>query len=111
MSNVSRKAFLSVLPSVLSPKEKLAQVIADELIGLYNDTDLLRIYARIDELDEQLLDILAYDYKIDWWDKGLTLAEKRRTCVVDDAAWKRQPLPRPRKDIDVLHAGVLVVAT
>lgn len=79
MSNVSREAFLSVLPSVLNPKEKLAQVIADELIGLYNDNDLLRIYARIDELDEQLLDILAYDYKIDWWDKGLTLAEKRRT--------------------------------
>ena len=79
MSNVSREAFLSVLPSVLSPKEKLAQVIADELIGLYNDTDLLRIYARIDELDEQLLDILAYDFKIDWWDKGLTLDEKRRT--------------------------------
>lgn len=79
MSDVSRKSILSVFPSALADKQKLAEVVANELISLYNDNDLLRIYTRIDELDEALLDILAYDFKIDWWDENLTLAEKRRT--------------------------------
>lgn len=79
MSEVSRKAILSVFPSAIADKKKLAEVVANELISLYNDNDLLRIYTRIDELDEALLDVLAYDFKIDWWDENLTLSEKRRT--------------------------------
>jgi phage tail P2-like protein len=42
------------------------------------------IYARIDELPEDVLDVLAYDFKVDWWDKSLTLAEKRATLK---ASW------------------------
>jgi phage tail P2-like protein len=37
------------------------------------------IYARIDELPEEVLDVLAYDFKVDWWDSGFTLTEKRAT--------------------------------
>lgn len=79
MSDVSCEAILSVFPAALADKQKLAKVVADALISLYNDNDLLRIYTRIDELDEMLLDILAFDFKIDWWDENLTLDEKRRT--------------------------------
>lgn len=79
MSDVSREAILSVFPNALVSKRKLAEVVADTLISLYNDNDLLRIYTRIDELDEMLLDVLAYDFKIDWWNENLTLSEKRRT--------------------------------
>lgn len=39
----------------------------------------LSIYPRIDELPERLLDILAYDFKVDWWDPEYTLEEKRQT--------------------------------
>ncbi len=39
----------------------------------------LRIYPMIDQLPERLLDILAYDFKVDWWDPNYTLAEKWRT--------------------------------
>ena len=37
------------------------------------------IYTRIDDLPEELLDILAYDFKVDWWDYDYTLEEKRAT--------------------------------
>lgn len=37
-----------------------------------------RGYTRIDELQEDLLDILAYDFKIDWWDSDYTLPQKRQ---------------------------------
>lgn len=33
----------------------------------------LRIYPMIDQLPERLLDILAYDFKVDWWDPNLSL--------------------------------------
>ncbi len=39
----------------------------------------LRIYPMIDQLPERFLDILAYDFKVDWWDPNYTLAEKWRT--------------------------------
>ena len=40
--------------------------------------DLLVIYAKIDTLPEPLLDILAYDFKVDWWDADYTVEEKRQ---------------------------------
>ena len=55
----------------------LAQVISEEL---HTTIDLKKqniIYARIDELDETLLDILAYDMHIDWYDESSPLEEKR----------------------------------
>lgn len=78
--SVTRDSILGVFPLAFDPDMlALAESIADKLIGLYAETDLLKIYARIDELDDELLDILAYDFKVDWWDKDLTLAEKRQT--------------------------------
>ena len=35
------------------------------------------IYPRIDELDEALLDILAYDFKVDWYGYDYPLETKR----------------------------------
>lgn len=55
----------------------LASSISAELIKLYNSHDMLAIYARIDELDETLLDILANDFHIDWWDFNAPIEEKR----------------------------------
>lgn len=67
-------------PFPLSGTKKLAMLaslVAESLIELYNDNDLLAIYTRIDELDSDILDILAYDFKIDWWDVENTVEEKR----------------------------------
>lgn len=62
-------------PSVAALAEALATVLADRL----PEIDRLRIYPAIDTLDEPLLDILAYDFKVDWWDPEYSLEEKRRT--------------------------------
>lgn len=57
----------------------LAESIADEFERLPDVVSREMIYSRIDELPEDMLDILAYDFKIDWWDPNYTLKEKRKT--------------------------------
>jgi len=57
----------------------LAEAIATALAGRTEEIDRLSIYPNIDQLDEKLLDILAYDFKVDWWDAEYTLEEKRQT--------------------------------
>ena len=62
-------------PSVVA----LAGTIAELLAWRPEEIDRLRIYPAIDRLDERLLDILAHDFKVDWWDADYSLEEKRRT--------------------------------
>ncbi len=57
----------------------LGDVTAEALAKRPAEIGLLSLYARIDELPEDLLDILAYDFKVDWWDRNYSIEEKRRT--------------------------------
>lgn len=57
----------------------LAEALADVLAARPEEINRLLIYPAIDSLDEPLLDILAYDFKVDWWDPEYSLEEKRRT--------------------------------
>lgn len=59
----------------------LANVTARLLARRPEEIDRLLIYPAIDQLDEKLLDILAYDFKVDWWDADYSLEEKRRTLA------------------------------
>lgn len=73
---------LWALPQVLRNDEgmaALAAAIAETLSGRVGEIENLRIYSRIGELPEELLDILAYDFKVDWWDGDYTIEEKRKT--------------------------------
>lgn len=73
---------LRTLPQVLKTDPEmaaLAAAIAETLSGRVGEIENLRIYSRIGELPEELLDILAYDFKVDWWDGDYTLEEKRKT--------------------------------
>lgn len=73
---------LSSLPSVLAEDKEmqaLGSAIADVLSSRVREIDTLSIYPHIDEMPEELLDILAYDFKVDWWDYGYSLDEKRST--------------------------------
>lgn len=56
----------------------LGDATADVLARRPEEISRLLIYPRIDELPEDLLDILAYDFKVDWWDPNYSLEEKRR---------------------------------
>lgn len=81
-SGITVESLLSALPQALRQDESicaLAAAAAQVLVERHEEIDSLRIYARIDELDEELLDILAYDFKVDWWDHRYTLEQKRKT--------------------------------
>lgn len=57
----------------------LAEALAEMLSQRPKEIEQLLIYPAIDRLDEQLLDILAYDFKVDWWDAEYSVEEKRQT--------------------------------
>lgn len=83
MSNygITSENLLRSFPSALRADndiQSLAAVIADELVKLSGCTGLATIYSRIDDLDEELLDALASDFKVDWWRPNSTIEEKRR---------------------------------
>lgn len=71
---------LRALPEVLrndKSMEALAASIAQVLAKRPEEIRYLSIYPRIDELPEELLDILAYDFKVDWYDYNYSLESKR----------------------------------
>ncbi len=82
IENIYEADFLKSLPPALRHDETivaLARVIANELSVTARQTQLDVIYANIDKLPESVLDVIAYDFKVDWYDYGYTLEEKRKT--------------------------------
>lgn len=79
---ITRENLLRSLPVSLAGDPSLS-ALADSISGLLaqqnGEINRLSIYPHIDTLDEALLDILAHDFKVDWWDSDYTLEEKRRT--------------------------------
>ena len=72
---------LATFPEALARDENLqalATAIANVLNARVPEIDRVRIYPNIDGLPEDLLDILAVDLKIDWYDAAYPLAIKRR---------------------------------
>ena len=57
----------------------LAQTISAQLRATAAEIRKNIIYARIDELDEATLDVLAYDLHVDWYDYSYPIEVKRRT--------------------------------
>lgn len=81
-NGLTKENLLFTFPVGLRENQSIAalgDVTAEELAKRPAEIGLLSIYARIDELPEDLLDILAYDFKVDWWDPNYSLEEKRRT--------------------------------
>lgn len=90
MSNFlnEKDALLGSFPYSLSRdtnKEQLAEAIAVELIKTVAHTDNAAVFSRIDELKEEVLDMLAADLKIDWYDVESPVWYKRQTvkeCIL-----------------------------
>ena len=79
---------LRTLPPALARDEtmrSLAAAIAGLLAAQPAEIERLALYPRIERLDGPLLDILAHDFKVDWWDSDYSTAEKRRTLA---ASWQ-----------------------
>ena len=72
--------FTDYLPGALrhDPKMKaLAAAMAGQMLGVGEEIRKALIYPRIGELPEELVDILAYDFHIDWYDYSYPLNVKR----------------------------------
>lgn len=83
MSNHSLSAqnLMATLPQVLKNDTNLAALassIANILAKRSEEIRRVAIYSRIDELPEDMLDILAHDFKVDWWDYSYTVEQKRQ---------------------------------
>ena len=80
MSNIRSMDLTRVLPAVLKDDAEMmaiARVVAEQLQLIESQAEEAIIYARIDALPEALLDILAYDMHVDWYDYEYTEDIKR----------------------------------
>ena len=81
MSKYSVQAFMDNLPEPILENEhlrQLAEVAARVMLKVYGQRWKAAIYSKIDDLDEAVLDILAVDLKIDWYDYNASIEVKRR---------------------------------
>ena len=72
--------FMAQLPRVLAEDIRmnaLARAITNALMTHLAEIKEAEIYTRIDELPEAVLDILASDFKIDWYDFDYSIEAKR----------------------------------
>ena len=77
---ITEENLLRLLPEVLRNNEGMAALAASAARAMARRKEEIRclsIYPRIDELPENLLDILAYDFKVDWYDYNYSLETKR----------------------------------
>lgn len=93
MSNVLNKAaMMSVYPSVLNKDDMfnaLGQSGAEAIGAAFLETKNGSIYTRIGELDEGILDILAQDFNISWYDYDYQLGTKRRVIAAAFSVHRR----------------------
>lgn len=72
--------FTQIFPTALQHDPKmlaLAQGFAAEALEVSGHLNDVLIYSRFDELPEALVDILAYDMHVDWYDYDMPLKVKR----------------------------------
>lgn len=82
---------MRLFPEVLGTDKgfrTLGEVEAELLAEHIGQMDPCGIYNRIDQLPEDLLDILAVDLKVDWYDTDYSLEEKRQT--IKECIWVHQ---------------------
>ncbi len=78
----STETMLAQLPHVLAEDRRLyalATAIATTLSARIDELKLLKIYPRIDEMSEAVLDLLAHDFSVEWWDTDWPLERKRQS--------------------------------
>lgn len=93
IDGVTKENLLQVLPAVLADDagmQPLGETASEALSGLWRKVDLPTIYSRIDELPESLLDILAKDFKIDWYNFDHPVETKR--AVIKDSFYVHKHL-------------------
>ena len=73
--------FMLSLPSVLAEDEELsalARAAAEQFYALIRNAESASVLIDIDNLPEAVLDILARDFRVDWYDSNASMEQKRR---------------------------------
>lgn len=87
MNSFYEQDFTRTIPPAIAENEDikaLGKLIATELQSINKDIPKNIIFARIDELDEATLDIIAYDLNVLWYDYSYDLKTKRsiiKDCI------------------------------
>ena len=79
---ITKENLLLIVPPALTRDPAMmarAAADAEAMAARLVEIDRVRIISNIDGLDETVLDILARDFKVDWWDPEYSIEEKRRT--------------------------------
>lgn len=79
-NGITKENMMSSLPKALKDDEStgaMAEAAAAVLAKRLEEIDRLRIIPNVDALDERVLDMLAVDFKVDWWSAEYPLAVKR----------------------------------
>ena len=80
MNDIYSTDFSDFLPGALRHDSKmiaLARTLTEQLLTVSGSMDNVLIYSRFEELPEDLVDILAYDMHVDWYDYSYPLQVKR----------------------------------
>ena len=80
MNDIYSTDFSKLLPSALrnSPQMiALARTLTEQLLTVSGSMDNVLIYSRFEELPEDMVDIMAYDMHVDWYDYSYPLQVKR----------------------------------
>jgi len=92
MSNLTKESMMRTYPYVLD-RDKLYNGLgqtAAKALGLVSDaSDSCGIYTRIEQLSESLLDILARDFAISWYNFDYDLETKRQVMAAAFSVYRR----------------------
>lgn len=96
MKTVNTVSVTDLLPSSLARSQTVRDVAKACGASLHDVVDRmsgLLIYSRIDELDEAVVDDLAWQFHVDFYDTGLNLAQKRALVksAIKDHKYKGTP--------------------
>lgn len=96
MKKVDDVLVTDLLPSSLARSEvvrDVAQACGASLHDVVGRMSELLIYSRIDKLEESVIDDLAWQFHVDFYDTGLTLAQKRALVksAIKDHKYKGTP--------------------
>jgi len=85
-------AWLDLIPPVLtgdSQVKALSAAVSPEIQAVSKAITECILLARLDELDEEVVDLLAWQYHVDFYDDELTLTQKR-ALVKQSIDWHRR---------------------
>ena len=88
--------------------QSLAYAILTEKRRLMNFAKGTRPMVAIDDLPESTLDLLACDFKVDWWDASAT-ADKKRTVL--QTAWRVHALKGTKAAVETAVSAIVPGAT